>query len=108
MIVNRVIVQFQLSEKYDLDRLYLIESTLDQAFSQNDFAIVDGNDVGMQSGKFNIYIYPTRAWAPVLERVKAFLKLRGALDDAIIVKSHGKSGRDEVIHPKGHTAPFGL
>jgi len=108
MIKNRVIVQFKLSDPSDLDRLFQIEDTLYQAFLQNDFATVDGHDIGLQSGTFNIYIYPKRAWGPVLERVVAFLKLRGALADAVVVKSHGKSGRDEIVHPVGFKGPFRL
>ena len=106
MAKNKVIVQFRAEDPTDLDRLFQIEETLFQAFSQCYDGVVDGHDIG--EGKFNIFIIPSSSWAPVLERVKAFLKLRGALPDAVIAKFHGKSERYEVVHPATHSGGFAL
>jgi hypothetical protein len=103
---NKVIVQFKAEAQDDLDRLFQIEETLFQAFSQCNDGIVDGHDIGQ--GKFNIFIHPRKSWGPVLERVEAFLKLRGALADAVIVKFHGKTKRYEVVHPAAHPSGFAL
>ena len=85
--------------------LWKVEDTLIQAFSQNRFADVDGNDVGQ--GVFNIFIIPKGPWGPVLERIYAFLKLRGVLERSVIAKLHS-SGRDEVIWSKDYAGTFKL
>ena len=103
---NQLIVQFRTSEGSDFDKLLHIEETLISAFSQNSFAVVDGHDVG--EGRFNIYIYPTGAWKPVIERVEAFLKLRGALKDAMIVKRMKVSEKFVVVWPRGFDGTFAL
>lgn len=103
---NRVVIQFRADDSTDLDRLFQIEETLVQAFSQSYDGIVDGHDIGQ--GKFNIFIIPSSSWGPVLERVGAFLKLRGALSDAVVAKFHGKTERYEVVHPAGHSGDFAL
>ena len=106
MSINKVIVQLKAEHGCDLDRLYLIEETLFQAFSQADDGEVDGHDIG--EGKFNIFIHPRRSWGPVLERVNVFLKLRGALDEAVVAKFHGKTERYEVVHPANYHGEFAL
>jgi hypothetical protein len=104
--INKVIVQFNTAVSNDVDRLFQIEETLHQAFSQSNDGFVDGHDVGQ--GKFNIFIHTRSAWAPVLERVEAFLKLRGAYDEAVIVKFHGKTERYQVVHPSPYGDEFAL
>lgn len=81
---NQLIVQLQISEGTDFDALIHVEETLIQAFEQNKCAVVDGHDIGQD--RFNIFLIPVSSWAPVIERVKAFLKLRGVLREALIVK----------------------
>jgi hypothetical protein len=103
---NQLIVQLPLSEATDFDRLIHIEDTLIQAFSQNDFAEVDGHDVG--EGRFNIFIYPKSTWGPVIERVEAFLKLRGVLNQALIVKRLKSSEKYVVVWPKDFNGKFEL
>lgn len=101
---NQLIVQLPMADMADFDAAMHIEETLVQAFSQNDFAVVDGHDVGQ--GRINIFIHPKGAWAPVLERVHAFLKLRGALSTALVVKRLKTSGRYSVVWPKDFQGTF--
>ena len=101
-----LIVQFEVQEGDTFDAFIEIEETLIQAFSQNRYAVVDGHDYGQ--GKFNIFIFPTGAWGPVVERVLAFLKLKGWLQRAVIAKRL-KSERYSVIWPeKGFVGQFDL
>jgi hypothetical protein len=100
-----LVVQFPCSSAEDFELLLAIEETLIQAFSQNNYAVVDGHDVG--EGRFNIFIHPSGAWQPVIERVHAFLKLKSMLTRALIAKGL-KSERWQVIWPEGHTAKFEL
>lgn len=102
---NRLIIQFEVSEGDSFDALIAIEDTLIQAFSQNNYAVVDGHDFGQS--RFNIFIYPRGSWGPVIERVQAFLKLKGWLSQAVIAKEL-KSGALQVIWPQGHSTPFEL
>jgi hypothetical protein len=83
-----------------------VEDTLIQAFSQNKFAEVDGHDIGQ--GRFNIYIYPKDTWRPVIERVQAFLKLRGVLNKAIIAKRLKSSDKFVVVWPEPFSGEFQL
>jgi hypothetical protein len=103
---NRVIVQFKVADVGDYERYVAIEDSLLQAFSQSDDGVVDGHDIG--NAKFNIYIRPRRSWGPVLERVKAFLELRGALKDAVIAKLHGKTDQYQVVHPSTYCGEFSI
>lgn len=103
---NQLIVQLPCGPDVDLDRLFNVEETLLQAFAQNKFATVDGHDIG--EGRFNIFIFPRGSWAPVLDRVVAFLKLRGMLDEAIIAKFLGKSQRYVVVWPEDFSGTFSL
>lgn len=103
---NQLIVQFPVTGSSEFAALMHIEETLIQAFSQNNFAEVDGHDLG--EGKFNIFIFPKSSWGPVIERVQAFLKLRGVLDNALIVKRLKSSGRYVVVWPENHRGAFHL
>ncbi|AEV25421.1 MULTISPECIES: hypothetical protein [Azospira] len=103
---NQLIVQLPVTESSDFDSLIQVEETLIQAFSQNRFAEVDGHDIG--EGKFNIFIFPTGSWGPVIERVQAFLKLRGVLDKALIVKRLKASEKFVVVWPIGFAGEFQL
>jgi len=103
---NQLIVQLPITESTSLDSLLHIEETLIQAFSQNSFAVIDGHDIGQS--KFNIFIYPTSTWAPVLERVYAFLKLRGVLNDAVVAKRLKTSEKYVVVWPEQFKGAFEL
>lgn len=94
---NQLIVQLPMAAAADFDTLVGIEDTLIQAFEQNRYAVVDGHDAGQ--GRFNIFLFPTGAWGPVIDRVKAFLKLRGVLAQAVIAKRL-KSHRYVVFGPR--------
>ena len=48
-------VQFEIRKGDQPEDFYAIEDTLFQAFEQNNFAVVDGHDVGQ--GRFNIFIF---------------------------------------------------
>jgi len=98
-------VQFDVLEGDRLEHFHAIEDTLFQAFSQNRYAVVDGHDYGQ--GHFNIFIYPKRAWGPVIERVFAFLELKDWLKRAVIAKQL-KSGRWQVIWPEEYAGQFDL
>lgn len=103
---NQLIVQLPITESTSLDSLLHVEETLVQAFSQNSFAEVDGHDIG--DGRFNIYIYPTDTWGPVIERVYAFLKLRGVLKTALVVKRLKRSEKHVVVWPEQFKGTFEL
>jgi|JI7StandDraft_1071085.scaffolds.fasta_scaffold242617_2 hypothetical protein len=100
-----LIIQFAVRAGDTLEAFHAIEDVIVQAFEQNRFATVDGHDYG--EGVFNIFIYPRGAWGPVVERVKAFLKLKGWLDRATIAKGLA-SGKWQVIWPVGYEGAFGL
>jgi len=104
---DQVIVQLPVTEVTSFDSLLSIEESLIQAFAQrNPFAAVDGHDIGQ--GKFNIFINPTGSWGPVLERVHASLKLRGALSTATVAKRLKKSGKFVVVWPEQFSGRFEL
>jgi hypothetical protein len=100
-----LVIQFRIREGDTLADFHAIEDVIVQAFEQNRFATVDGHDVG--GGVFNIFIYPRAAWGPVIERVFAFLRLKGWLDRAIIAKGLA-SGKWQVIWPEGFAEEFAL
>lgn len=52
MSQNKLTVQLNSSTDTQFERMLIIEGTLIEAFSQNNFAIVDGHDVGQ--GRFNL------------------------------------------------------
>jgi|SRR6185295_453274 len=105
-MANKVIVQFKVEASSDLDRLFHIEETLHQAFSQCNDGFVDGHDIGQ--AKFNIFIHVRGSWASALQRVEAFLKLRGALQEAVIVKFYGKTERYQIVYPPTDRSEFAL
>lgn len=106
MAAPQVIVQFAFRGPEDFARLVHVEDTLIQAFAQrNPFAEVDGHDVGQ--GRFNIFIRPTGAWSPVLERIEACLKLQGVLKEALVAKRL-KSEKYVVVWPEGYDGAFEL
>jgi hypothetical protein len=102
-VKNQLIVQFRTADTPH-ERCYALEETLHQAFSQASDGIVDGHDIGPD--RFNVFVIPNRAWGPAIERTLAFLKLKGALGEAVVAKLHGKSGRYEVVHPAGYVGGF--
>jgi len=102
-VKNQLIVQFETSVT-PLDRCYAIEETLHQAFSQASDGFVDGHDIGEH--RFNVFIIPSRSWGPAIERTLAFLKLKGALREAVVAKLHAKTSRYEVIHPAKYEGVF--
>ena len=106
MSKNQLIVQLPVSDSTNFDSLIHVEETLIQAFSQNNLAKVDGHDFG--EGKFNIFIFPNGSWGPVIERVQAFLKLRGVLGSALIVKRLKSSERYVVVWPENFSGSFSL
>jgi hypothetical protein len=106
MVRNQLVVQFPIADIDDYDALVRIEDTLIQAFEQNRCAVVDGHDIGQ--ARFNIFIYPKDSWKPAIERVQAFLKLKGVLDQAVIVKRLKSSGRTVVIWPENYDGTFEL
>ncbi len=106
MSKNQLVVQLPVADASDCDALIHVEETLIQAFSQNNLAEVDGHDIG--EGKFNIFIFPKGAWGPVIERVRAFLKLRGVLNKAVIVKRIKSSERYVVVWPEKFSGEFRL
>lgn len=103
---NQLIVQFAFHEGADFDALIHIEDALIQAFEQNRCAVVDGHDLG--EGKFNIFLIPRDSWAPVIDRVKAFLKLKGVLSEAVIAKRLKNSGQYVVVWPENYDSAFVL
>lgn len=84
---------------------YILKKLCLGVFQCND-GFVDGHDVGQ--GTFNIFIHVRSSWDSVLQRVEAFLKLRGALEDATIVKFRGKTERYQVVHPATYGGEFAL
>lgn len=100
-----LVVQFDIQAGDTLERFHAIEDVLTQAFEQNNHAVVDGHDHGQD--RFNIFIHPRGAWGPVIERVRAFLELKGSLNRATIAKGLA-SGRWQVIWPTASTREFEL
>jgi hypothetical protein len=103
---KKVIVQFSFADPAELDRWFKIEETLHQAFEQANDGYVDGHEVG--EGRFNIYIHVRSVWGPVLERVDAFLRLKGASGAATVVKFHPKTERYEVVRPLSFEGNFSI
>jgi hypothetical protein len=101
---NTLIIQFRCSgDVSELEWLIRIEDALIQGFSQNNKAIVDGHDFG--SGTMNIFLFPNQGWGSAIEIVKAYLKLHGALDRALIIK-RSKTERYSVVWPEKYTGEF--
>jgi hypothetical protein len=103
---RQLVDQLPLTEAAGVDSLIRVEETLVQAFAQNEYAVVDGHD--MAENKFNIYILPKGAWGPVVDRVIAFLKLRGVLGSAVIAKRLKRNGPYKIIWPVKSGGTFQL
>jgi hypothetical protein len=101
---DTLIIQFRCSgDVSEFDWLVRIEDALIQGFSRNRKADVDGHDFG--SGTMNIFLFPKQGWASAIEIVKAYLRLHGALDRAVIIK-RSKAERYSVVWPEGYTGEF--
>lgn len=99
---NTLIVQFPAASKSSGDRVIEIEETLIQAFEQNRAGVVDGHDFGTSS---NIFIFPRGPWDRTLDVVMAFLKLKNALSEVLVIKRL-KSGACEVVWPRDFAGEF--
>ena len=99
---NTLLVQFPASTNPSYDRVIQIEDTLIQAFAQNRAAVVDGHDFG---GTANIFIFPTGPWDSCVEVVMAYLELKKALGEVLVIKRL-KSEKYEVVWPKGFAGEF--
>ncbi len=99
---NTLIVQFPAGKVPSYDRVIEIEDTLIQAFAQNRAAIVDGHDFGCAA---NIFIFPKGPWDRCIEIAMAYLKLKKALDEVLVIKRL-KNETYEVVWPKGFTGEF--
>jgi hypothetical protein len=104
--MNKIIVQFALSDNTDFDGLIEIEDALTLALLQDRDAKVDGHDLG--EGRFNIYIHLQGDWEPTLGRVTEALKGQNRLEDAVVAKRHGESNAFEVVLPRGYVGGFAL
>lgn len=99
---NTLLVQFPANTTPSCDRVIEIEETLIQAFEQNRAADVDGHDFGSTA---NIFVIPNGPWDHCIEVVMAYLKLKKALGEVLVIKRL-KSGKYEVVWPKGFTGDF--
>ena len=99
---NTLLVQFPASTNPSYDRVVEIENTLVRAFEQNRAAVVDGHDFG---GTANIFIVPAGPWDRCVKVVMAYLKLRNALGEVLVIKRL-KSRNYEVVWPKGFAGEF--
>ena len=79
---NTLLVQFPAVTNPAYDRVIEIEDTLVRAFGQNRAAVVDGHDFG---GTANIFIFPNGTWDPCVEVVMAYLKLKKALGEVLVI-----------------------
>lgn len=99
---NTLLVQFPAKTNPSFERVVEIEETLIQAFEQNRAAVVDGHDFG---GTANIFIFPNGPWDRCIEVVMAYLKLKNALGEVLVIKRL-KSEKYEVVWPKKFTGDF--
>lgn len=99
---NTLIVQFPAVSNPELDRVLEIEQTLIQAYSQNGTAKVDGHDFGNGA---NIFLLPRKTWDRPIEIVLAYLRLKNAIDEVLIIK-RCKNETYEVIWPENFTGEF--
>ena len=99
---NTLLVQFPANTSPAYDRVIEIEDALVQAFKQNRAAVVDGHDFG---GTANIFIFPNGPWDNCIKVVMAYLKLKKALGEVLVIKRL-KSEKYEVVWPKGFTGDF--
>jgi hypothetical protein len=99
---NTLLVQFPSTTRSSFDRVIEIEESLIQGFAQNRTATVDGHDFGAAA---NIFIFPKGSWSRAIEIVLAYLKLKKALDEVLVIKRL-KNGTYQVVWPKGFTGDF--
>jgi hypothetical protein len=99
---NTLIVQLPSISELSIDRVIEIEESLIQGFAQNGTATVDGHDFGATA---NIFIYPRGSWDRPIEIVLAYLKLKKALDDVLVIKRR-KNETYQVVWPKGFGGEF--
>jgi hypothetical protein len=104
--MNKIIVQFALSDDTDFDDLIHIEDTLILELVADRSAGVDGHDIG--EGRFNIYIHLQGGWEPALGRVLEALKGLNRLGDSAVAKLNGETDAFEVVWPKGYVGKFAL
>jgi hypothetical protein len=99
---NTLLIQFPAITRPSYDRVIEIEDTLIQAFSQNNAAEVDGHDYGASA---NIFVLPIGPWDSCIEIVLAYLKLKKALNEVLVIKRL-KSGIYQVIWPEDFKGEF--
>jgi hypothetical protein len=104
--VNKIIVQFALSDATDFDDLIHIEDALTLKLLPDRSAVVGGHDIG--EGCFNIYIHLQRGWEPALGHVMEALKELDRLKDTVVAKLGGETDALEVVWPKGYVGKFAL
>jgi predicted P-loop ATPase/GTPase len=102
ILKNTLLVQFPANTNPSYDRVMEIENTLIQAFEQNRAAVVDGHDFGDTA---NIFIFPNGPWDHCIEVVMAYLKLKKALGEVLVIKRL-KSEKYEVVWPQAFTSDF--
>jgi hypothetical protein len=99
-----LIVQFKSTGRPNgFDWLINIEDTLIQAFSQNNKGEVDGHDFGPHD--MNIFVFPKGSWQNCLEIIKAHLKHKNALSEAVIILRN-KSEKCSVVFPENFVGEF--
>jgi hypothetical protein len=104
--MNKIIVQFALSDDTDFDDLIHIEDALILELLPDRSAEVDGHDIG--EGRFNIYIHLQRGWQPALGHVIEALKRLNRLEDSVVAKLYGETNAFEVVWPEGYVGRFAL
>jgi len=104
--MDKIIVQFALSDDTDFDDLIHIEDTLTLKLMPDRSARVDGHDIGER--RFNIYIHPQRDWEPALRHVIEALKGLDRLEGTVVAKLRGETDTFEVVWPKGYVGRFAL
>ena len=102
---NMLVIQFPVLENDSFEDFLAIEAFFFQGFSQSKVGIVDGYDYGQ--GKFNVFIFPRGAWAPVIERAFVYLRHKRWLEKATIAK-RTKSEKWQVIWPADFQGEFEL
>jgi hypothetical protein len=101
-VKNTLIIQFPPGKVPSRERVIEIEDTLIQAFEQNRAAVVDGHDFGTAA---NIFISPDGAWDRCVEIVLAYLRLKKALGEVLVIKRL-KNQSYQVIWPAGYAGEF--
>ena len=99
---NTLVIQFPAATTPSYDRVVEIEETLIRAFELNRAAVVDGHDFGTAA---NIFVVPNGPWDSCIEVVMAYLKLKKALGEVLVIKRL-KSGAYDLVWPKGFAGKF--